>query len=681
MPEAYIPLENAAILEDIDYEALKKRLQRHPKQYKTQPKPRADGGKDRVLVAVSSLSPRARRIYSRTNQTGEALGDEIAMDMVNNETLPWYAQVDCHWYIQNYPKQYEQGKQLAELMREFNDYCGEDRTGFSESFAAAHGMTQRTLYRNSQDYLTASSWALRYERTTGRSHDHFKVLSLCRKPKESLNSFPSLDPEVKALVENIWFNKAFRANNGTRQMLYTKLVDKCADSGVPLPSYQTIARYISYLMERQGGSSAEYLARRGLKDWKNQFMYKGVRDTAALPVMEIVVGDVHTLDFWVQVIAANGKAKAIRPKVIAWMDIRSRDFWSYSLCVEVSTQEQKSCFAKGVRQHGSPKDLLIDNGKDFANNETLGHDRNDRLADDPEMKGFYSAMGVQQVYRSLPFQPWDKPIERVFETVINTFSKWFDSYTGTLTGSRTDAKVKKDIDGMLRQGKLFTLEEVYTMFDKWVKEVYRQNKHRGLIDSGDEFHTPADCFENADNRYYKAPPPDSYIAMLMMKAKTASVRPTGIRFNKQLYACESLCQHFNSKVNIRYMPGDDSRIFAFTLQGEYIGEIPLAEKLAPGFYADEEQLVAHKEKQNRQLRDTRQRLNELNTPFAQRPEGENATPRIVGGVELTLSRPPQNNVVTLPDDTRFSSQTRKRKQNDFYDKVGADALAELTKLG
>lgn len=392
------------------------------------------------------------------------------------------------------------------------------------------------------------------------------------------------------------------------------------------------------------------------------------------------MGDVHTLDLWVQVIPAQGAPKAVRPKLIAWMDMASRRIWSYSLCTEVNTQDIKNCFSKGVRQFGAPRHLLIDNGKDFANLETLGHDRDERMICTAEMEGFYCAMGVQEVYRSLPYQPWDKPVERVFETLTDKFSKQFESYVGTLTGSRTEAKVKKDITKQLAQGRLFTLEEMYEHLSGWIENVYHNRQHRGLKDSGSPFVTPADCFESNDNRYYKAPPPDSYIAMLLMQAKVASVKPTGIKFNKRLYACESLCAHFHSKVNIRYMPDDDSRIYAFTMQGEYIGEIPLAEKLAAGFYADEVQLAEHKAKQNRQLRETRQRLEELNTPFMERAANQNATPRIVGGVELGLSRKQEDNVVTLPDDTRYSTKTRKVK-NEFYDKVGGDVLDQITKLG
>ena len=88
-----------------------------------------------------------------------------------------------------------------------------------------------------------------------------------------------------------------------------------------------------------------------------------------------------------------------------------------------------------------------------------GQSRKNRKIDfdfDAETIGFYQSIGIQEVGRSLPYQPWDKSIERFFSTVCSKFSKWFESYTGTLTGSKTYAKRNKDIDKMLERGELLT---------------------------------------------------------------------------------------------------------------------------------------------------------------------------------------------------------------------------------
>ena len=43
------------------------------------------------------------------------------------------------------------------------------------------------------------------------------------------------------------------------------------------------------------------------------------------------------------------------------------------------------------------------------------------FAFDSETVGFYQSIGIQEVGRSLPYQPWDKPIERFFSTVCSKF--------------------------------------------------------------------------------------------------------------------------------------------------------------------------------------------------------------------------------------------------------------------
>ena len=61
--EAYVTLEEAASLEHRDYEAMKKCIQRNSEKYKVSFQKPENGGKDRVLIAVSSLSKPARNAW------------------------------------------------------------------------------------------------------------------------------------------------------------------------------------------------------------------------------------------------------------------------------------------------------------------------------------------------------------------------------------------------------------------------------------------------------------------------------------------------------------------------------------------------------------------------------------------------------------------------------------------
>lgn len=694
MAEPYIPLEEAAAFEGLTYKGYASRISRNPDAFKIRNEPR-ESGKALVYVSISSLSSKARRLYQAEKKSRKLQGDDILVDAIANQQPPWYVEVDHHWYISNYREQYEKALELAELMREFNNYCGADKTGYSKEFAAQHGISQRTLYRTSENYLNASLWSLKYEKMTGGNYDYFKVLALCRKPKET-NRFPSISDELKALIENIWFDRAFRANRGTIEMLYSKIEETYDHSNADYPSYQTVARYIKYLMDVQNGSSAAFLAERGTREWKNKMMMKGERDIKSLAVMGIVQGDEHTFDCWVQYTHSNGKVAAVRPKLVAWIDMRSRVIMGDIMCLDANSQIIKQSFIKLVYSFGVPEYILIDNGKDYTSKQMTGRKRSDRctqaLSFDSEMQGFYKSIGIKDDMRSIPYQPWSKAqIERFFGTVCSMFTKWFNSYTGTLTGSKTAGKVKKDIGSMLERGELLTMEEFYQMWQNWLNERYHFKEHSGLKRAGEQYAKPMELFENAENKYVKPAPPQSYAELLMMKSERVYVGNTGIRRFNQTYMCEELEPYITRHVDIKYNPDDITKIYAYTTDGRKIGEAHSIELLQVGYKISTKQLEEHKKKQNRQLRNNRDMLDYWTTPFELRPENitpdaQDATPTVVGGMDLTIGKQPQK-VISLPMDKQYQQEIKenaKRKRissADFYDKRGQDVLDRIKQLG
>ena len=90
MPEVYIPLEEAAELESIAYETLKKRLQRNPAAFKTKTQPRESGGKEQVLVSVASLSPKAKKAHKAAQKIE---GRDVIIER-RAANLPWYIEAD-----------------------------------------------------------------------------------------------------------------------------------------------------------------------------------------------------------------------------------------------------------------------------------------------------------------------------------------------------------------------------------------------------------------------------------------------------------------------------------------------------------------------------------------------------------------------------------------------------------
>lgn len=278
MTGTFLTLEQAAELEGIGYEAMKKRVQRNPSQFKTSiESAHENGGKERVLVELVSLSKKARRAYRASRKVAEEPLPEAGSGIP-----PWYVDIDLNWYIETYKRQYYEAVELAKQIEEFVAYGSRERTAYSLEFAERLGTSQRTLYRHAEDYLAAQAWARRMEKEEGRSFEYFTVLALCRKPRQT-NTFPSISEEQRAVIENIWFDERFAANEGTVEMLYTKLKSEAVLRGWPtLASYATIARYIGYMMVDECAESAYYLASKGTRAWRNAKMVKGKRDAAGV---------------------------------------------------------------------------------------------------------------------------------------------------------------------------------------------------------------------------------------------------------------------------------------------------------------------------------------------------------------------------------------------------------------
>lgn len=687
MSDVFVGLKEAAAFEGIEYKTLAQRIARNPQQYKTKTQPREGGGKDQVMISVSSLSTKGRKAWKAAQKVD---GRDVIIDK-RTDAAPWYVGADLNFFIEGdggkRKKAYYEAVELAARVQDFIDYDGPDRTAYAERYALGLGVSLPTLYRYVDNVLKANAWALKLEREDGQNREYFRALALCRKPREKA-TFPSLTDEQRAVIENIWFDRRFAANLGTIEMLYEKF-EEIAEGRAweDYPSIKTVARYVKHLMDSRGAESARYLAANGSREWKNKKMLKGRRDATSLKVMEYVVGDEHTFDFWVQWTAPNGKIKAVRPKLVAWMDMRSRAIVGDVACIDANSQTLKESLVKMIYTHpgGVPHILHVDNGKDYTAQTMTGQSRKKRNIDfnfDAETVGFYQSIGIEEVGRSLPYQPWDKPIERLFSTVCSKFSKWFDSYTGTLTGSKTYAKRQKDVDAMLERGELLTMEEFFELWTKWKNEKYHLREHRGLKDAGEKWVTPLELFENGE-RYEKAAPPREYAAMLLMKADRARVYNYGIKKFGTTYTDYELAHYIGKTVGIKWDIDDVTKLYVFDEEGRKICEAVSPELLAFGPHCSQAALEKHLRDQKRQEREMREILDSMTRPYELRGEEGGRPSEAVGMIDLTIKATRSSKLISLPLDKEYraeaTSRAKKKKASgdEFLGKKADDALARL----
>ncbi|MCI9122282.1 MAG: transposase [Oscillibacter sp.] len=676
-------LEEAAAFEGIKYNTLIQRMNRAPEGYITRLQTRENGGKSQVLLSVTSLTAKAQKAWQAKQKKD---GRDVIIEKRTVEAVPWYVAADLNHYIDGHKKAYYEAVEVARVVQEFIDYAGpEKRTDLAARLAVTLGISPQSFYRYQTQVLEANAWALKLEKEDGQNRDYFRALALCRKPKTT-DTFPSLPPEQRALIENIWFDKQFAANLGTREMLYEKFEEIARERGwEDYPSVKTVGRYVNYLMSTRGAASARYLAANGTREWRNKMMLKGKRDATTLEVMELLVGDEHTFDLWVQYTAPNGKVKAVRPTLVAWMDMRSRAIVGDVVCVKANGDTLKESLVKMIYTAGVPKRLLIDNGRDYTKQELTGQNRKKRNIDfgfDAETVGFYQSIGIEGVDRALPYQAWVKAVERLFGTVCSRFSKWFASYTGTLTGSKTEAKRNKDIDGMLERGELLTLEEFYDAWTEWKEQHYHTRKHRGLTEANEKWVTPGELYRRGP-RYEKAAPPREYAAMLLMKADTARVYNQGIHKFGTLYTDYELCFWKDKTVQIKWDIDDVSKLYVYDQEGHKICEAVSAEVLGFGEKCSQAALEKLMRDQKRQYRDSVEVLKDFATPYEVRLE-QGRPSDAVGKLELMIGHAPSSKVIALPLDRGCRGEAAARNQKkrsrageEFLASKAESALAKL----
>lgn len=683
MPEdIFLTIEEAADLESIKYDAMKKKIQRNPESYRTKNLYSPGGGKERIYVGLSSLSPKAQKAYS-TKYT-----ERIVKGLIEEKTsgdLPWYMEVDLNWYIENNKQQFYEAVELSNRIREFVQYRGDNKTEFAEKVANSLGISQRSLYDYSKKFIEAQAWAEKQSLKDGKSHDYFTVLALCRKPSQKYK-FPSLSLEARTFINNLWFQKDFARNQGTIDMLYSELTKQAREKGWEIPSYSTVARYVGFEMTIMRGEHARYYQEYGELAFKRDKMVKASRNTKAVPVMGLVQGDGHTFDCWVKYTNPNGKVSAIRPVLVGWVDTRSRVIMGPVICKHSNSQIIKQSTVSFIYTYGVPEYMLIDNGKDYTAEAMTGRKRNQRISLDSEIVGFYKSIGIKDDIRSRPYQPWSKAqIERFFGTVCSRFTKWLGSYTGTLSGRRTAAKVNKEIPKLLEKDLLISMEEFTDLFLKWLREEYHQREHSGLKRMKEKYIKPMELFEKAEDKYIKAPPPRSYAAMLMMKAERVHVYNIGIRKFGYEYRAPELCEYIDQKVNIKWDESDITRLYVYTTDGRKICEAESQDLLLIAPKVPQKALEEHLKMQNQQIKGIKDKLKAYNTPLEELAENYSSHKSTFGFI---IENQPEKSdkVITLPIDKQFRDEAMDRKSRklnkdgSYFKEQAEEALQKLRSL-
>lgn len=101
MAEAYVTLNEAAELEGIRYDTMRLRISRKPEKFTVTKEQRETGGKEMTMVAVSSLSKKARASWKEREKL-KAVAEAPVQEAEETTEAPWYVGEDIDWYIEKH---------------------------------------------------------------------------------------------------------------------------------------------------------------------------------------------------------------------------------------------------------------------------------------------------------------------------------------------------------------------------------------------------------------------------------------------------------------------------------------------------------------------------------------------------------------------------------------------------
>lgn len=316
---------------------------------------------------------------------------------------------------------------------------------------------------------------------------------------------------------------------------YTVCILRKDHPGVRAPSLSAVRRWVKAEIDPQ----VLTYARDGATAWRNKHCPYIERDFSMLRSNDVWESDHHEFDIWCK---GPVKGKPVRPWLTAWYDRHSRKFVGWHIfdgnpCSDTILLG----FRRGVRTHGVPKALYIDNGKDYRSNAITGGrpgGAEDLERDNRRVQSLCAQLDMAVTF-ALPYNARAKIIERAFETVKDRFGRFVEGFCG---GSPAERPEK-----MPRWESLPTVAKVAAAFEEWVELEYHRTPH------SETGVAPTELW--AQDLEEKRTAPDELLRLALLKSTEPRVlRRNGVELRGLWYDAPELRSLHGRKFYLRYDP-------------------------------------------------------------------------------------------------------------------------------
>ena len=350
-----------------------------------------------------------------------------------------------------------------------------------------------------------------------------------------------------------------------------------------------IPSYFSFYRRVQADipEPVKVLGRQGEKAYRDRCAPYIRREYEGMESNEYWVADNHTFD----IITEGAEGQRHRLYLTAYSDALSGIFTGFAVVENPSSDATLYALRKGILAHGIPKNLYVDNGREFLTHDVggLGHRRKKSTAGLIEPPGVFARLGITMI-NALVRNARAKIIERRFLDVKNEISRLFETFTG---GSVADKPER--LKSVLKAERIPTDRQLLDAIDDLLTGYYNEQPYNGPIERFRGMSRMDVYLENLHTK--RTASEEDLNLMLMRSTRPQKVGRRGVHLEiagrrLDYWDNDLITTYFGQSVYVRYDPEDLKNVRVYDTEDRYIKSVMADDLTIQRYGADKESVKA-----------------------------------------------------------------------------------------
>lgn len=391
---------------------------------------------------------------------------------------------------------------------------------------------------------------------------------------------PRIPERLKSYFDYLYLDQ----NQPTVTHCYRLTKVYAREEGISCPGCRSFRRHVDTIPQE-----TLRLYREGNKAFYDSEGTWTVRDYGTLDSNHLWNSDHHQLDL----MCTDESGKVVRPWLTVFQDVRSEICVGWCLSTMPNSTTIFLSFRRSVQAHGIPRELLIDNGKDYRSRDLAGGRTKEFKVEINEVHthSLVDRLGIK-VHFAIPYNARSKLAERMFKEVKEGFSKCWKTYCGGNIQERPErlaTVLKRAVD-------VPTIHELEETFGQWIEDVHNQDActREGM--------SRAAAHKQFLPKFGIRKAPEKSLALLCMRtSKPVKIRRHRVRAFNRWFESDDFVLMNGKWVHLLYDPMEIGHVFVQDLEGRILCEATQPQLLAWGATEQDYRREQSKKKREKQI--------------------------------------------------------------------------------